>query len=84
MNPHQLLLATDAINAVRQWLYNPNDPNNSVAHRMPTDEGTERMLRLELDLLRIEEMVGAVADGERPEFGLLNEVRGLLVLAVRP
>lgn len=66
-----LLCATDAINDTRQWL-------DGLAVRMPTDEGTETMIRLELLLLRVEDMVGDEADAPEPTPGFMNQVRGLL------
>jgi hypothetical protein len=83
MNLYTLYALADGIGRVRAWLWNPDDPAHSVAHPMPTDEGTELMIDLESELLRVEALLNAVADGERPERGLANEVRGILVPAVR-
>ena len=71
-----LLCATDTIFDTRQWL-------TGIAERMPTDEGTEAMIRLELDLLRVEDMVGDEADAPEPTPGFMNQVSGILVPAVR-
>lgn len=83
MNPYDLYALADGIGQLRTWLWNPENPEHSVAHKMATDEGTERMIDLESDLLRVEHLLNTVADGDRPAFGLMNEARGLLLPAVR-
>jgi hypothetical protein len=83
MNPYTLYTLADGVGRIRSWLWNPADPEHSVAHNMATDAGTELMIDLETTLLRVETLLNAVADGERSEHGLMNEVRGLLTLAVQ-
>ncbi len=82
MAPYELYTLADGVGQIRTWLWNPENPAQSVAHNMPTDEGTELMIDLETTLLRVETLLNAVADGERPAFGLAAEVRGILIPAV--
>ena len=83
LTSYDLLKLAGGINRLRQWIYNPINPANSRAHLMPTDEGTERMIALDCDLLRVETLLEEVADGEVLAFGLAAQVKGILIPAVR-
>jgi hypothetical protein len=78
MTPYELYALAGGIGIIRTWLWNPENPAQSVAHNMVTDAGTELMIDLESTLLRVEHLLNAVADGERPAFGLAAEVKGIL------
>jgi hypothetical protein len=66
---HKLLLATDAIFDLRQWVTCTGLRNPAM--RSVMDD-------LETRLLEVERLVGEEADGRPARFGLVNEVRGLL------
>lgn len=68
---HALLLATDALFDLRQWV-------TSIGLRNPHMRQT--MEELENRILAVEDLVGAEADGQPAPFGLMNEIRGLLVM----
>lgn len=73
MNTDALLLATDAIFDLRQYVSLLGIRNPAIRRQMDD---------LESRMLAVEELVGHVADGGRTDFGLMNEVRGLFVPAV--
>jgi predicted ArsR family transcriptional regulator len=71
---HNLLLATDAIFDLRQWVTRIGLRNPAMRSMMDD---------LETRMLEVEQLVGEEADGRPARFGLVNEVRGLLLPVTR-
>lgn len=68
---HNLLLATDAIFDLRQYVTQLGERHPAIRREMAD---------LENKLLRVEDLIGAEADGKPALHGLMNEIRGLLVV----